>query len=74
MVAAGAAIVVESAGMAVVFVVVLVLVLDEAPTSPAAVPPAGGVSLFLQAPTAKRVANAVSAEIALMRICFSFRL
>jgi hypothetical protein len=70
----GAAIVLESAGATVVFVVVVVLVVDEAPTSPAAVPPAGGVSLLLQAPTATSVASAVIAVMALMRICFSFRL
>jgi hypothetical protein len=69
----GAAIVVESIGaMLGVVVVVDVLVVDEAPTSPAAVPPAPVSSFLLHAPTATIVARAVIAEIALMRMCLSF--
>jgi hypothetical protein len=68
---AGAAIVVESIG-AMLGVVVVVVVVDEAPTSPAAVPPAPVSSFLLHAPTATIVARAVIAEIALMRMCLSF--
>jgi hypothetical protein len=69
-VGAGAAIDAESMGGVAVVVVVVV---DAAPTSPAAVPPAGALSLsFAQAPTATRVARAAMAVIALTRMFFSF--